>query len=76
MLKIDLNSVKDIHKEARRLFNKEKLPDQPFECWRGETKCLEFKSLKWAAEHALKEKDRLFYKKFRAFNWVKNEQTA
>ncbi len=76
MLKIDITEKKtksgktmifDIHKEARRLFNVEKLPDQPFECWRGDMHCLTVKSLKWAAEHVVREEPSLHFVKFVPF---------
>jgi len=41
-------------------------PDQPFECFRGEMKCLSFKSLKWAAEHTILENPVLRVRKYTA----------
>ena len=44
--------------------------DQSFEVFRGDTKCLTYKSLKWAAEHVLREEPNFHYRKYRAFRGV------
>lgn len=67
MIIIDLNSVKDIHKEARRLIA-DGLPDQPFECHRDGVKVMDFKSLKWAADHIISESPNLHVEKYREFD--------
>lgn len=63
MLKFDLNRIKDIGAEARRLMA-EGVPDQPFEGWRGDMKCLTGRSLKTSAEHSIREQPRLAYTKY------------
>lgn len=42
-------------------------PDQPFECFRDDVKCLTFKSLAWAAEHTIREEPFLKIIKYKAF---------
>lgn len=40
-------------------------PDQPFQCWRGEMKCLEYRSLAWAAAHTIREEPALRIEKYK-----------
>ena len=56
-----------------RLLMEAGYPDQPFECFRGDIKCLTFKSLAWAAQHTIREEPLLGvvkYKKFSKINAV------
>lgn len=67
MLKIDLSSVKCVHKEAMKLTN-DGFPDQPFECYRDGKSVMYFRSLKWAADHIISENPSLHVEKYREFD--------
>ena len=63
MLIIDLEKIKSVCSEARRLM-KQGVPDQPFEGWRNGMKCLTGKSLARVAALTVREEPCLHYAKY------------